>query len=432
MPRYRTCGEWGEDPVNLLVGGTRRICAALALAMMGIFTVPAVAQASPHPHLHAAPGNGLAIMPPMGFNDWYSDHCSVTEAAILTEAGQLVSSGLAAAGYNTVVVDDCWMAPQRTSTGALTWNPTTFPDGMPSLAAQIHAMGLKFGLYEDAGTETCQGFPGSYGHYTQDAATFASWGVDFVKLDQCHMPPGITLAGQATLFTSFGNAIAATGRNMVYSQELPIGALEADGAGSAAYLNAVKSSSVSANMWRVARDFTPVQSASSQLAAHLADDKPLYPYAGRGHWNDLDLLLAGNTVFGWSQTQAVIQMSIWAELASPLIISTVIGSLPASLLADLKNAHMIAIDQSGGQARMVATSGPVEAFSKPDPQGGHAVLLVNTSATRTTASIALSALPNVGSPVTVLNIWSGAVSRATGTLRFTVGPNSTALLQLTP
>jgi alpha-galactosidase len=409
----------------------RRILAFLAAlasaaGLVAVLAAPAAAAGGPQP----APHNGLAIAPPMGYNDWYADHCGVTEASILTEASELVSTGLAAAGYRYVVVDDCWMASSRTAGHALTWNAATFPDGMPALAAKIHAMGLLFGLYESGGLTTCQGLPGSYDHYRQDVDTFASWGVDFIKLDQCGFPTGTTIARQQQLFTAFGDYIAASGRNMAYSQELPVSALECCGAGSSTYQGAVTASSQNANMWRVALDFTPGQTAASQLATHLADDAPLYPYAGSGHWNDLDFLLAGNPLFGWTGTQDTQQLSIWAEMASPLIISTMIADLPASLLTALENPSMIAIDHSGSQARQVAASGPVEAFRK-SYAGGQAVLLFNTSPASVTARFSFASL-GVGAREQVTNIWSGTSSTDTGTLTFTVGPSSTALLRLTP
>jgi alpha-galactosidase len=124
----------------------------------------------------AAASSPVAARPVMGYNPWYAYNCNITEAAVLQQANLLVSSGLAAAGYNGVYLDDCWMAAQRTADGALTWDTTRFPDGIPALASQVHALGLKFGIYSAIGTRTCKNLPGSYGHYTQDAQTFAQWG----------------------------------------------------------------------------------------------------------------------------------------------------------------------------------------------------------------------------------------------------------------
>src|SRR5581483_7505410 len=133
--------------------------------------------------------NGLARTPPMGFNDWNAFHCSVNETLMKQIADTIVSTGLRDAGYVYVNVDDCWALPQRDSHGNLVPDPSKFPDGIKGLASYVHSKGLKFGIYEDAGTATCSKshpVPGSLGHEKQDANLFASWGVDYLKYDNCN------------------------------------------------------------------------------------------------------------------------------------------------------------------------------------------------------------------------------------------------------
>jgi alpha-galactosidase len=197
--------------------------------------------------------NGLALTPPMGWNDWYQYRCGVTENDVLTNAQALVSSGLARLGYNYVNLDDCWMAPQRAADGELQADPTRFPHGIAWLAGQLHSMGLKLGVYESFGATTCQKLPGSYGHYQQDADTFESWSVDFLKFDYCGVPAGTTGADLEADYQQMSQDLVATGGHIVFSQELPIAAGDANPA-NANYLPYIAYSAQIANMWRVAPD----------------------------------------------------------------------------------------------------------------------------------------------------------------------------------
>ncbi len=306
----------------------------------------------------------------MGWNDWYQDRCTVTESEILKSARELVSTGLAADGYNTVVIDDCWMAQKRSATGALLPDAATFPDGIRYVANVVHSLGLELGIYASAGTATCAGRPGSYGHYGQDAQTFASWGVDFVKLDSCHLPNG---ANPATLFKQFGTALRAANPRIVYSQELPVSAARSPG--SPRFSALVAASSTTSNMWRIAPDESTAVDAGVSIIRHLEADLPLYSYASPGHWNDLDMLLAGNSTFGYSLSAQENQADVWAMESSPMIAS---GDLTSgAALTVLGNKTVISIDQEGVQGKLVDTQGSIDVIAKPG-----SVMLVNTSSSR--------------------------------------------------
>jgi alpha-galactosidase len=129
-------------------------------------------------------GDGMARTPPIGWNSWNHFGCDIDERLIQRMADAMVASGMRDAGYQYVIVDDCWQAG-RDPQGAITADPRRFPSGMAALAEYVHTRGLKFGLYTDAGTKTCMGRPGSLGHERQDAATYAAWGVDYLKVDWC-------------------------------------------------------------------------------------------------------------------------------------------------------------------------------------------------------------------------------------------------------
>lgn len=381
-------GGYISRPVSPVGRGARILGWCLLLAVLAAVALPLAG-------LGFSPARATAAArPPMGWNDWYEDHCAVTEADILRSARELVSTGLAADGYTTVIIDDCWMAATRSASGALQPDAATFPDGIAYVARVVHGLGLKLGIYESAGTKTCAGRPGSYGHYNQDANTFASWGVDFVKLDYCHLPAG---TNPATLFSRFGAALREAGRDVVYSQELPVGA--ASSPRSPAFTGLVAASSATSNMWRIAPDEKATVAPGVSITSHLEADLPLYPYASPGHWNDLDLLLAGTSSFGYSLSAQEDQADVWAMEASPLIAS---GDLTSGAsLTVLGNKTVIAIDQDGIQGKLTDTQGSIDIITKPG-----SVMLVNVSSA--------SANVHYKVPAALVNVWGdGTPARTT-------------------
>jgi alpha-galactosidase len=343
--------------------------------------------------------------PVMGYNTWYQFRTSISESEVVRQARLLVSSGLAAAGYKCVNLDDGWMAAERGADGELTWDAAKFPSGMPWLAEQIHALGLRFGVYTAIGSRTCQGLPASWGHYDQDAKTFASWGVDFVKVDDCGgLPAGTTLDALTEHFRQFGASLRQHNPEVVYSQELPIHHI-----GKPTFRASVRASAEFANMWRVAHDESPLSHghASAMILGHLAADLPLHPFAGPGRWNDLDMVAPNFPASGWTLADLRNQLSVWAMEASPLLISADIGALPAAALAALKNPHMIAIDQSGGQCSQAIMNADIEALMKPDPEGGTAALFVNLGTETSTGHFSLSQLGITSARASGYNVWTG-------------------------
>ena len=365
--------------------------------------------------------------PVMGYNTWYQFRTNITESEVLRQARLLVSSGLAAAGYNCVNLDDGWMAGERAANGELTGDAAKFPRGMAWLAGQVHALGLRFGIYTAIGTRTCQSLPASGGHYEQDAQTFAAWGVDFVKVDDCGgLPAGTTVDALTEHFRGFGAYLRQYNPDVVYSQELPIHQI-----GKPSFLAAVRSSAEFAHMWRVAHDEYPLthDDASPMLLGHLAADLPLHPFAGPGHWNDLDMVAPNFPASGWTLEDLHNQLSIWAMEASPLLISADIAALPPAALEALKNPHVIAIDQSGEQCSTVIMNGNIEALLKPDPRGGTAVLFVNLGPDTSSGSFSLSQLGITSERAAGLNVWTGATTDLTE-VSVTLEAGQTSLLQI--
>lgn len=379
------------------------VAAAAAAMVTGTMTGTANAGSAPPPPGSVSPAV-VTGHPAMGYNTWYQYRTSANEADVLAEGRELVSSGLAAAGYVTVNLDDGWMSPNRDSAGNLVADPAKFPDGMASVASQLHAMGLKLGVYEAIGTRTCQGYPGSYGHYKQDAALFASWQVDYVKIDDCGgYPAGTTESSLASLHAQYGGDLRADSPSLLYSQELPVPYI-----GTSSFIPAVTSSSQWANSWRVAAD--EYGAATPVIDRNLNADIHLHGFAHSGHWNDLDMVLPPSIMPSPSTaaylTDEQTQLSGWAMEASPILISANLASLSAAELTALKNPDMIAIDQSGAQSALEVTHTHVEAYVKP-AEGGTALFLTNTGTGTASATYTLSQLGITAASVTGRNIWTG-------------------------
>ena len=227
----------------------------------------------------------LAATAPMGWNSWNTFQCNMDETLIRGVADTIVSSGMQAAGYQYVNLDDCWMNG-RDASGNLRWNTTKFPSGIPALAAYVHGKGLKLGIYETPNTSTCVGIyggistavaVGSLGHEAQDAMTFASWGVDFLKYDLC--------LGQRSSFATMRDALRATGRPIIYSINPGNGVTDLCPPNTCA-MNLVSI----ANMWRIGFD---INASWASVMSLVDQDAALFTFAGPGHFNDPDMLEVG-------------------------------------------------------------------------------------------------------------------------------------------
>jgi alpha-galactosidase len=331
----------------------------------------------------AALDNGLARTPPMGWNSWHHFGCNVSEALIRESADALAASGLREAGYDYVVIDDCWQAA-RAADGTILPDPARFPSGMQALADYVHARGLKFGLYTDVGDRTCQGRPGSLGHEAQDAATYATWGVDFLKIDWCHSAGLDAPAAYARM----RDALAATGRPILLS------ICEWGLSDPARWAPAV------GNMWRTTGDigaaFDQAPLHPSGRAEGVASPVPiemnmgvlqvldrqagLARFAGPGGWNDPDMLEVGEV--GMTEDEQRAHFALWAVLAAPLIAGDDVRRMSPQTLAILTDREVIAIDQdpAGHGGDRVARFGEIDIWARPLAGGGVAVALLNRGA----------------------------------------------------
>ncbi|HSC04043.1 MAG TPA: hypothetical protein VLC49_12010, partial [Solirubrobacteraceae bacterium] len=354
----------------------------------------------------AAENNGLATTPPMGWNDWYSVFCGVNAPLVEQTAQAMVNNGMKAAGYEYVNIDDCWMAPSRDSAGNLVADPARFPGGIEPVADYVHSLGLKLGLYEDAGTTTCGHFPGSYGHEAQDAAVFASWGVDYVKYDRCNIPFG-DFPGQSqqqveeTLFARMSGALGATGRPIVFSVAAPDPGIDAW----------VWSPPI-ANLWRTTTD---IQDNFGAMLVNFDGTVGLSADARPGAWNDPDLLQIGNG--GSNLLEYRSEFSLWAEMAAPLIASTNLATLTPQALAIYENRNVIAVDQDplGAQGVPIARAGGRWVLTKQLQNGDRSVVLFNSTntATKISTTAAAAGLP-AAHAYRLQNLWTDAVTETGG------------------
>lgn len=322
----------------------------------------------------AQKGNGLAATPPMGWNSWNWFARKVTQDDVKQAADLIVSTGMRDAGYVYVNIDDTWQG-KRDAKGMLQPNEK-FPD-MKALADYVHSKGLKLGIYSSPGDQTCARFEGSIGHEQDDANQYAAWGIDYLKYDLCGFrkemqakAPGDTAEAKAVqdkmmrdAYEKMHQALLKTGRPIVYS-------LCQYGFDSVWQWGP----EVGANLWRTTGD---VKENWQSIALIAETQVGLAKYAGPGHWNDPDMLEVGNGNLTLDENRT--HMGMWAMLAAPLLAGNNLTKLTPEVTAVLLNKEVVAIDQDalGRQADRVFKEGPVEIWSRPLADGGHALAVIN-------------------------------------------------------
>nr|XP_029729487.1 alpha-N-acetylgalactosaminidase-like [Aedes albopictus] len=349
-----TCSNSSTSPLQ----DDLRVSTVIVSIVLAVFLLPAEISSLE---------NGLARTPPMGWLSWERFRCNtdcegdpencISENLFRTMADLVVSEGYAALGYEYINVDDCWLEKSRGPRGELVADRRRFPSGMKALADYVHAKGLKFGIYEDYGNYTCAGYPGILGFSQNDAAQFASWDVDYVKLDW------MLLASDSTMdhgYPEFGRNLNATGRPMVYSCSWPVYQIYAG-------MNPNYSSIIQhCNLWRNYDDIQDSWASLESIIDYYGNNQDaIIPNAGPGHWNDPDMLIIGN--FGLSYEQSKTQMALWAIMAAPLMMSVDLRTIRPEFKAILQNKKIIAVDQDplGIQGRRIYKHKGIEIWSRP-------------------------------------------------------------------
>jgi len=320
----------------------------------------------------------LALTPPMGWNTWNKFACNVSESLIKQAADAMVKSGMKDAGYQYVVIDDCWQV-SRDAHGDIVPDPQRFPSGIKAVADYVHSVGLKFGIYSDAGSKTCEGRPGGLGHEYQDALQYAAWGVDYLKYDWCNT----TTQDAKASYANIRAALDAAGRPIVLSI--------CEWGKASPWLWGKE---VGGNLWRATGDIQDRWAGKKEWepgnccsygAVDIVDlVADLYSYAGPGHWNDPDMLEVGNG--GMTDVEYRSHFSLWAILAAPLMAGNDLNTMRPEIHDILTNKEVIAVDQDplGSEGRRVWKDGDREVWSKQLKDGGRAVILFNRGTTQQT------------------------------------------------
>ncbi|MEV6304969.1 ricin-type beta-trefoil lectin domain protein [Actinoplanes sp. NPDC051861] len=376
--------------------------------------------------------NGVARTPPMGWNTWNTFGCNINETLIRQMADAMVSSGMRDLGYQYVVVDDCWFNPNRDSSGNLQGDPNRFPSGMKALGDYLHNRGLKFGIYQVPLDRTCAQYFGSYpgatgsqGHEAQDARQFAAWGVDFLKYDWCS-PTG-SINDQVTTFAKMRDALAATGRPIVYS--INPNSIHAK-------TGPQRNWGDVANMWRTTEDISDAwdtgQTNGYPMGVKNIVDVtvPLAGWARPGAFNDPDMMEVGRG--GMTDTEQRSHFALWAVMASPLIAGNDLRSMSTATQTILKNPRLIAINQDtlGLQANQISYDGTRRVLAKRLANGDVAVALFNQGGSTTTVSTTAAAIGKSGSSFTLQDAWSGATTSTSGSISASVPGHGTVVYRV--
>ncbi|XP_057850454.2 alpha-galactosidase [Cryptomeria japonica] len=358
----------------------------------------------------------VARTPPMGWNSWNHYGCNINERIVRDTADHLASSGLSGMGYKYVNIDDCWAEPNRDSNGRLVPSHSKFPSGIKALADYVHSKGLKLGIYSDAGYYTCQKQPGSLGHEQVDADTFASWGLDYLKYDNCYNDG----SKPEDRYPKMRDALLRTGRPIFYSLcewGVDVPATWAPKIGGS---------------WRTTGD---IEDKWDSVVSRADQNNQYAQYARPGGWNDPDMLEVGNGHMTMDEYGS--HFSIWALMKAPLLIGCDVTSMNKGTYRILSNEEVIAVnqDQLGIQGRKVSKWGDLEVWAGPLTNKRTAVVLWNRSNSRATITAKWEKMgmhPSV--QVRVRNLWRhrDLAKYHQGSLVASVKPHACKMYVLTP
>jgi alpha-galactosidase len=365
--------------------------------------------------------NGMALTPPMGWNSWNKFACNVSEDLIKSMTDAMVASGMKDAGYQYMVIDDCWQV-NRDEHGDIVADPQRFPSGIKALADYVHEKGLKFGIYSDAGSMTCAKRPGSRGHEFQDAQQYAAWGVDYLKYDWCN----VGTADARAAYTTMRDALAATGRPIVFSM------CEWGTAKPWLWAKDV------GNLWRTTGDIADCWDCKKEYESGFVKNLDLQvgleSFAGPGHWNDPDMLEVGNG--GMTTTEYRSHFSLWSLLAAPLIAGNDLRTMTPEIHDILTNNEVIAVNQDalGRQGHRVWKDGDLEVWAKELKDGTRAVVLFNRSAAASDISLNWE---EIGYPThvsgEVRDLWAKKnLGKFTGSFKTNVPSHGVAMIKVMP
>ena len=383
----------------------------------------------------------LAVRPPMGWNDWAHYQCGYNAETIVSNARALVNTGLAARGYKTVTIDDCWMQKDRDAAGNLQADPQRFPQGIAAVARAVHVLDLKFGIYEDAGFQTCGGFAGSgepsgggKDHFVQDAKLFASWGVDYLKLDGCNVyvpSNGSQVDAYRRAYAAESAALRNVGRPIIFSESAP-----AYFQGTPDWYDVLTWVRDYGQLWREGSDIAnfhaknPDKPRFASVLWNYSYNLPLGRFQKPGNWNDPDFIIGGDK--GMTRAETRSQMALWSMMSAPLILSSDIGALSSDAIAILGNKSVIAVDQDplGRMATLVRRGPAADVLLKPLASGDYALAVLNWGDTPTRIEVRPADLgfgANTACRMHTRDLWTGAEQPGAAFVAAEIAPHDTAI-----
>ncbi|KAI0266743.1 glycoside hydrolase superfamily [Gloeopeniophorella convolvens] len=381
------------------------------------------------------PSKAVGRLPALGWNGWNAYGCAISADKVLSAAQSFVDLGLQKAGYEYVNIDDCWAEMSRDpTTQQQVPDSTKFPNGIKALADQVHSMGLKIGIYSDAGTNTCAGYPGSLGYEAIDAAAWQSWDIDYVKYDNCNVPANWTDAGNppggdwynsnsAIRYRQMGAALANNDPPVQFSL-----CIWGD-ANVWTWGNRVGHS------WRMSGDAGPtwgyIASIMSTNVAHLSSINFF------SH-NDMDMMEIGNGNLSIQEERT--HFAVWAFMKSPILLGTTLSALNSDQVAIITNAELLAFHQDATigtpatpfTSSTAATTNPPQFYAGRSVKGTH-VFIVNTNSTSTTFDVNFADIPGLeAGKFKVHDMWKSAdLGTFSGAYNVTLAAHDTAALLIT-
>ncbi|BET68524.1 hypothetical protein ASA1KI_34420 [Opitutales bacterium ASA1] len=383
------------------------------------------------PELAAQKFEGLALTPPMGWNSWNTFASNIDETLVKETAEAMIANGMRDAGYVYIVLDDTWSTRERDPDGNLVADPDKFPSGMKALADYLHERGFKFGIYGCAGPRTCAGFPGSWGHEFQDARTFASWGVDYLKYDWCtsgtanapdaykRMSAALRAAGRPVVFS-----ICEWGHNKPWEWAAEVGHLWRT---TGDIMDCYDCKQRWEQGWKVILDLQ-----YSLVQPHDGQNNGIGQYAGPGHWNDPDMLEVGNAGLTLEESRA--HFSLWCMLAAPLMAGNDVRSMTPEINSILVHREALAINQDplGKQGWRYYADSSKEIWVRELSGGDWAVCMLNVGDTAAELSIEWDRMYFLPKGAAVRDVWGAAdLGRTAGTLTRSVASHDVLFLRLT-
>lgn len=377
------------------------------------------------------PRNQLTPTPPMGWMTWNPFQGNISEQLIRETADAMVKEGFADAGYKYIFIDDEWQGG-RDSKNNIIADPVKFPNGIKAVADYVHSKGLKLGIYSDAAQLTCAGYTASLGFEEQDARTFASWGIDYLKYDYCNAPEDSATARQR--YRTMAEALQKSGRDIV------LGICEWGSRNCEEWCE-----EVGGQLWRTTYDVRDmwkdiVKQGGRGILDIINETAPLHKYVRHGQWPDMDMLVVGLNGkggpssdlggVGCSSDEYQTQMSIWCMMSSPLAMTNDLRNLTPDDRRILLNSEIIAINQDplGIAAERKVNTDTHQIFVRPLSNGRHAIAIINTADTAQKLSADLNRL-GIDGRHNLRDVWQHkTVAKKANSWSGKVAPHATVVL----